>query len=218
MHALAVHAQAYILYTTGRNRSVPSPPHLVAPHGCELLLLQHLHQALLQHLAHQDLQNGLHFHVKVKQVACRSLQGTSSRVGCQVLVVVEAHCQSRAGHHISTTRTAQKLPESHQHIIHTLLNLCCRIHTTLPWHKCRCRGPLQECISLRDTVSLRCGVSQFFQVHICTRRTMGRNWCVAQPRHQYVTDTHLFQKHYCTHPCSHPRPLPGLTPGGGPPV
>ncbi len=43
---------------------------LVRAHGRQLLLLQHLHQALLQHLAHQHLEDGFHLKVKVKQVAC----------------------------------------------------------------------------------------------------------------------------------------------------
>jgi hypothetical protein len=51
------------------------PLHLVRAHGRKLLLLQHLHQALLQHLAHQHLQDGLHLKVKVKQVACGAVEG-----------------------------------------------------------------------------------------------------------------------------------------------
>jgi hypothetical protein len=47
-----------------------SPTHLVCPHGSQLLLLLHLHQRLLQGLAHQHLQQRLHLRIKVKQLAC----------------------------------------------------------------------------------------------------------------------------------------------------
>ena len=67
-------------------RATPAPlgcgaaaTHLVPPHRRELLLLQDLHQPLLQHLAHQHLQDRLHFQVKVEEVACEA--ETHKRLG-----------------------------------------------------------------------------------------------------------------------------------------
>mmetsp|Transcript_11126 Transcript_11126/g.23042 ORF Transcript_11126/g.23042 Transcript_11126/m.23042 type:complete len:388 (+) Transcript_11126:10-1173(+) len=46
---------------------------LVPPEGLQLLLLQDLHHALLQGLAHQDLEDGLALHVEVEELAVLDL-------------------------------------------------------------------------------------------------------------------------------------------------
>lgn len=46
---------------------------LVSAHGCELLLLHDLHEALLQRLSHEHLEDGLHLEVEVEEIALLDL-------------------------------------------------------------------------------------------------------------------------------------------------
>ena len=55
---------------------------LVRAHRRQLLLLAHLHQALLERLAHEDLEEGLDLEVEVEQVPGLNLRGrVQARLG-----------------------------------------------------------------------------------------------------------------------------------------
>ena len=46
---------------------------LVSAHGRQLLLLEDLHEALLKHLPDENLEDGLHLKVEIKEIAWREI-------------------------------------------------------------------------------------------------------------------------------------------------
>mmetsp|Transcript_1985 Transcript_1985/g.4512 ORF Transcript_1985/g.4512 Transcript_1985/m.4512 type:complete len:237 (-) Transcript_1985:241-951(-) len=107
---------------------------LMGPHVLQLLLLQDLHQALLQRLAHNDLQDRFDFEVKVEQFPFEDLCFTvhSSFLRYEERCRRSVHERICLSICINFGRSISYLFQEH---------LCLHIHVLPAWHRIRSRGP-----------------------------------------------------------------------------